>query len=102
MSIFLTSGAIPVTNLAKDPKKRYARGNDLQRDLETIASRLGLRASTGAVAEFLLSLFPELEQRTSDASGETQIRKIQPLPAVEPRRETTRIPQDTRSAGSSW
>ena len=77
--------------LAKDPKKRYPRGNDLQRDLETVSSKMGLRASSGALAEFLLSLFPELEQRTSDAGGETQIRKIQPPPALASRGETTRI-----------
>ncbi len=61
--------------LARDPKERFARGNDLQRELETYAVQNGLRATSGALAEQLLSLFPELE-RTSSPHEKTTIRRL--------------------------
>lgn len=73
--------------MAADRERRYARGNDLQRDLELFAADQGLRASSGALAEFLVSLFPELE-RSSDALGTTQIRRMVDV-AGDPAEETT-------------
>ncbi len=61
--------------MARDAKDRYARGNDLQRDLEDLAAKEGLRASSGSLAEFIASIFPE-NARVSDEHGETVIRRL--------------------------
>lgn len=68
--------AILLRALSRDAKYRFARGNEFQRELESFAVDKGLRATSGALAEFLNSLFPEIEARSSASDGATAIFRL--------------------------
>jgi len=72
--------AVILRALSREAKFRYSRGNEFQRELESFAVEKGLRATSGALAEYLNSLFPEIESRNSAADGVTTILKL-PQPA---------------------
>lgn len=74
--------------LSREAKHRYARGNEFQRELEQFAVDKGLRATSGALAEFLNSLFPEIESRNSAADGVTTILKLPAEPGKKPESRT--------------
>ena len=82
---------ILMRSLSREAKFRYARGNDFQRELEQFAVDKGLRATSGALAEFLNSLFPEIESRNSAADGNTTILKLPDAPQPKKPEARTRM-----------